>query len=135
VEKVEKEKIVNIVKDLSVLILANNIVVVSSLARIIYHFSNYALMYILTFLSGVILGLVARDLKRTVLYSLIVTICSSLILWATLNLPIFLNVVTGRSLVIAYILGRTSQVIITCLITLILIVSSGLFTVMILGEK
>jgi len=132
---VKNEKFVNILKDLSVLILANNIIVVSSLARIIYHFSNYALIYILTFLSGVILGLVARDIKRTFLYSLVVTTCSSLILWITLNLPVFLNVVTGESLVIAYIIGRTSQVIITFLITLILIVSSSLFTVMILGEK
>jgi len=131
----ENDKLINILKDLLVLILANNIIVVSSLARIIYHFNNYALIYLLLCFSGVILGFSARDLKRVLLYTLLVTICSSLILWITLNLPIFLNVVTGRTLVIAYILGKTLQVIITLLITLILTVSSSLFTVIVLGEK
>jgi len=131
----ENDKLINILKDLLVLILANNIIVVSSLARIIYHFNNYALIYLLLCFSGVILGFSARDLKRVLLYTLLVTICSSLILWTTLNLPIFLNVVTGRTLVIAYILGKTLQVIITLLITLILTVSSSLFTVIVLGEK
>lgn len=131
----KNKKFVNFLKDLLALILANNIIVVLSLARIIYHFSNYALVYALTSLSGVILGLVVRDIKLAFLYSLVVTVCSSTILWITLNLPVFLSVVTSKSLVIAYMIGRTSQVIITFLITLILIVSSSLFTVMILGEK